>query len=220
MHRLGVVFLMLTVVAGPFGSANAASLLIDDADQDFHATANDEEIVGHFTYSNPGTTDIHLQRTQCSCGCTTARVDKAVLHPGERGELTAIFTIGNRSGHQEALIRLVPDNAELVMLHMRIDLPRLPKPATTFVSWRHGEAKQTRDIIITAPVGDGYRLFAATSSSPLFSTSLAPQGPGRWTLSLTPTSTDRPSTAMISIQTNTLHQVYVFASIQGEAGPK
>lgn len=44
-----------------------------------------------FNVFNNGSEDVTINEVLTSCSCTTAKVDKKLLHPGEQGALTVIF---------------------------------------------------------------------------------------------------------------------------------
>ena len=66
---------------------------------ELHPAANDKQAVGHFKYQNTGKTPVHFKSVHASCGCTTAQSQKEEVPPGDKGEITATFNIGDRTGH-------------------------------------------------------------------------------------------------------------------------
>ncbi len=56
--------------------------------------------MAHFKFKNTGAEPVKIISVRPSCGSTTAALAKNVVPPNERGEITATFTIGDRSGVQ------------------------------------------------------------------------------------------------------------------------
>ena len=61
---------------------------------------SDKQAVGHFKYQNIGDQPVHFKSVKTSCGCTAAQTQKDQVGPGEKGEITATFNIGDRTGPQ------------------------------------------------------------------------------------------------------------------------
>src|SRR5216684_3349167 len=81
----------------------------------------DKQAVGHFKYENVGNTPIHFKSVHASCGCTTAQTQKDQVAPGEKGEITATFNIGDRTGLQVKTVTVQTDDPD-------------PKRATTVLT--------------------------------------------------------------------------------------
>ena len=64
---------------------------------ELHPAANDKQAIGHFKYQNTGSTPVHFKSVHASCGCTTAQSQKEEVPPGDKGEITATFNIGDRT---------------------------------------------------------------------------------------------------------------------------
>src|ERR1700730_9084923 len=77
-----------------------AELKWEQSTIELHPTPADKQAVGHFKYQNPGKTPVHFKSVHASCGCTTAQTQKDEVAPGEKGEITATFNIGDSTGLQ------------------------------------------------------------------------------------------------------------------------
>src|ERR1039457_6256086 len=77
-----------------------AELKWEQTQLELHPAVGDKEAVGHFKYKNTGNTPIHFKSVHSSCGCTTAQSQKDQVAPGDSGEITATFNIGDRTGTQ------------------------------------------------------------------------------------------------------------------------
>src|SRR5688500_11610861 len=69
--------------------------------------------VGVFKYENKGDTPVHFKGApRTSCGCTVAALQKTEVAPGEKGEITATFNIGDRTGVQMKTITVETDDPQ------------------------------------------------------------------------------------------------------------
>ncbi|PYJ77295.1 MAG: hypothetical protein DME69_10995, partial [Verrucomicrobia bacterium] len=71
-----------------------AGLKWDQTSIELHPTAVDKQAIGHFKYQNAGDKPVRFKSVRTSCGCTAAQTQKEEVPPGEKGEITATFNIG------------------------------------------------------------------------------------------------------------------------------
>src|SRR5213080_2561435 len=94
---------------------------------ELHPTAGDKEAVGHFKYQNTGSQPVRFKSVHSSCGCTAAQSQKEEVPPGEKGEITATFNIGERTGSQVKTVTVdtdEPTNSRTV-LTLKAVIPQL-----------------------------------------------------------------------------------------------
>src|SRR5437588_4395625 len=77
---------------------------------DLKPALGDKQAVAHFKYENVGKTPVHFRSVHASCGCTTAQTQKDEVPPGEKGEITATFNIGGRTGTQVKTVTVQTDD--------------------------------------------------------------------------------------------------------------
>jgi len=77
-----------------------AELKWEQTSVELHPAPADKEAVGHFKYQNTGSQPVRFKSVHTSCGCTAAQSQKDEVPPGEKGEITATFKIGDRTGTQ------------------------------------------------------------------------------------------------------------------------
>src|SRR5260370_36261874 len=94
---------------------------------ELHPSAGDKTAVAHFKYLNTGTTAVHFKSVKASCGFTATQSQKEVVNPGEKGEIGATFTDGDRTGQQ------------LKSVTVQTDDPK-PTQATTLVTLQTNHA--------------------------------------------------------------------------------
>src|SRR4029077_10382589 len=77
---------------------------------ELHPSVGDKQAIAHFKYENVGKTAVHFKSVKASCGCTATQTQKEVVNPGEKGEVTATFNIGDRTGQQVKTITVQTDD--------------------------------------------------------------------------------------------------------------
>src|SRR5438128_2073753 len=108
MNYKAEIFVMALLVA--LASAAHSELVWEQTELELHPAIGDETAVGHFKYQNKGDKPIAIKNVSSSCGCTAASTNKNGVAPGEKGEITATFQIGNRLGAQEKMITVTTDD--------------------------------------------------------------------------------------------------------------
>jgi hypothetical protein len=78
---------------------------------ELHPARGDKQAIGHYKYQNVGKTPVHFKSVHASCGCTAAQSQKDQVGPGEKGEITATFNIGDRTGTQIKTVTVETDEA-------------------------------------------------------------------------------------------------------------
>ena len=145
-----------------------AELKFDKTEIELHPAPADKQAVGHFTYQNTGKQPVHLKSVKASCGCTTAQTQKDDVPPGEKGEITATFNIGDRTGTQVKTVTVETDDAAKpsTVLTLRTIIPQQLEITPTFVFWKQGEKPDPK--VITVKVGKEFTVnhIKVTSSSP------------------------------------------------------
>lgn len=174
---------------------------------DLNPTVGDKQAVAHFKYQNVGKTPIHFKSVHASCGCTTAQTQKDEVPPGEKGEITATFNIGDRMGQQVKSVTVQTDDPDpthattVLTLKANITAPMEIKPM--FVYWRGGEAPKSKTIVVKAAREFPAKNITAKSTSPNFTTKVQDGGsPGEWKVEVEPKDTSRAIAAAIMIQTD------------------
>src|SRR3954471_6119034 len=121
---------------------------------ELHPAATDKQAIGHFKYQNTGKTPVRFKSVHASCGCTTAQTQKEEVPPGEKGEITATFTIGDRQGTQVKQVTVMTDDPDpthattVLTLKTNITAPVDIKPQ--FVYWKGGEEPKPKTVTVKA----------------------------------------------------------------------
>ena len=114
---------------------------------ELHPAANDKQAIGHFKYQNTGSTPVHFKSVHASCGCTTAQSQKEEVPPGDKGEITATFNIGDRTGTQIKTVTVETDEApnQKTVLTLKAEIPQQLEITPNFVFWKQGRKGGHKD---------------------------------------------------------------------------
>src|SRR5205809_7773984 len=125
-----------------------AELKWEQTTVELHPVAGDKEAVGHFKYQNTGSKPVRFKSVHTSCGCTAAQSQKEEVPPGEKGEITATFKIGDRTGTQIKTVTVETDEAtnQKTVLTLKAEIPQQLEITPNFVFWRQGEKPDTKTI--------------------------------------------------------------------------
>ena len=187
-----------------------AELKFDKTELELHPTPADKQAVGHFTYQNTGKQPVHLKSVKASCGCTTAQTQKDDVPPGEKGEITATFNIGDRTGTQVKTVTVETDDAAKpsTVLTLRTIIPQQLEITPTFVFWKQGEKPDPK--AITVKVGKEFTVnhIKVTSSSPDFQTKVEEASKGEFKIDVQPKDTNGLTASTLTIQPEDSQKVF------------
>src|SRR5438045_9789983 len=149
------------------GVTAQAELVWEKTEIELHPTVGDATAVGVFKYQNKGDAPIHFKSApRTSCGCTVAALQKNDVAPGEKGEITATFSIGDRTGLQQQTINVETDNAQkpVTVLTLKAMIAQLLELQPAFVFWQSGEDPKPKTILAKAGKGVTIKNLEVTSS--------------------------------------------------------
>ena len=182
---------------------------------DLHPAVGDKTAVAHFKYQNSGTTPVHFKSVKASCGCTTTQSQKEIVNPGEKGEITATFNIGDRTGTQMKTITVETDDAKApqTVLKFTATIAQILDLQPTFVFWQAGEAAQPKTIIAKVAKGVTVKKVDVVSSSGDFTAKVDP-GPtaGEFKIEIQPKETTKPLNATLTIKPDVTPAKVYYAS--------
>jgi hypothetical protein len=163
----------------------------------------DKEAIGHFKYQNVGKTPVHFKSVKTSCGCTVAQTQKEEVPPGEKGEVTATFKIGDHTGTQIKTVTVETDETpkSIMVLTLKAVLPELLSLNPKFVYWTAGDEGKPKTIVATAAKEFPATALAVTSSNPDFITEVKPgDSKSEWKINIQPKKTDHAMATQLTIR--------------------
>ncbi len=87
-------------------SGTSGYLVVEPAHYDFGTVEKGQWVVGRFKLYNAGASILKFLRVAPGCGCTSAVIDKKILHPGETAELEFNIDTNDRDGYFNSGIEL------------------------------------------------------------------------------------------------------------------
>ncbi|MEY2494545.1 MAG: hypothetical protein QOJ45_1037 [Verrucomicrobiota bacterium] len=180
-----------------------AELVWEKTELDLHPEMGAATAVGVFKYQNKGDKPVHFKAVRPSCGCTTAAMQKNDVPPGEKGEITATFTIGDRIGVQQKSITVDTDDPEKpqTILTLKATIVQFLELQPALVFWQTGEAPKPKTILARAGKGVTIKNLEVTSSSADFTTKVEPgSGAGEFKINVQPRETAKPLNATLTVK--------------------
>ena len=179
-----------------------AGLKWDQTSIELHPAAADKQAIGHFKYQNTGDKPVRFKSVRTSCGCTAAQSQKEEVPAGEKGEITATFNIGERTGTQVKTVTVETDDPANVttVLTLKAVIPTQLEITPTFVFWGQGEAPKPKTIVVRAAKDFPVKHLKVTSSSPDFQAKVEETGDGQFKIDVQPQETTRSIASTLTIQ--------------------
>jgi len=201
---------------GLFLAASApAALVFEKTELDLHPELGASKVDAVFKYENKGDAPVHIKAVRPSCGCTTAALAKNDVAPGEKGEITATFNIGDRTGTQVKTVTVDTDDpkAQQTVLTFKATIAQLLELQPTFVFWQASEAAQPKTIIAKAAKGVTVKKVDVVSSSGDFTTKVDPGATaGEFKIEIQPKDTTKPLNATLTIKPDVTPAKVYYAS--------
>lgn len=193
------------ILALLFASVPAyAELKWEQTTVELNPAVGDKQAVGHFKYQNVGKTPVRFKAVRTSCGCTAAQTQKDEVPPGEKGEITATFSIGDRTGAQVKTVTVETDDPKQTstVLTLKANLPETLAITPTFLYWAPGEGATAKTIMVKAGKNFPAKKLTATSTNADFVTKVESKSDGVWSISVEPKQTEKMEATTIAIQTD------------------
>jgi Protein of unknown function (DUF1573) len=186
-----------------FAQSARAELKWEQTSVDLRPAFNDKQAVAHFKYENVGNTPIHFKSVHASCGCTTAQTQNEQVAPGQKGEITATFNIGGRTGTQVKTVTVQTDDPEpsTVVLTLKAVITPLLEFQPTLVYWQNGEEPKPKIITAKANKDAAIKKLDVASSTTDFTAKVdAGSAPNEFRISVQPRDTAKAVYATLTIK--------------------
>ncbi len=199
--RLQSKLFFIIAVVGSIANTASSQLVWEQTELELHPAIGDATAVGHFKYQNKGSKAIGIKSVNTSCGCTAASA-KPTAEPGEKGEVTATFKIGDRTGLQQKAITVTTDDPTqpATTLNLKVVIPQLLELQPTFVFWRSGDDPKPKTIVAKAGKDISIKSLDVESSSPLFGVKVEKDGANEFRINIDPQQTSQAATSVLTIK--------------------
>jgi len=184
-------------------AAAQAALTWEKTELELNPALGAPNAVGVFKYENKSDKPVHFKAVKPSCGCTTAALPKNDVAPGEKGEITATFNIGDRIGLQTKTITVETDDVQspTTILTLKANIAQVLDLQPIFVSWKAGEDAKPKTIIAKAGKGVTIKKVEVTSSSADFTAKVeSGSGAGEFKINVQPKDTSKQLNATLTIK--------------------
>ena len=180
-----------------------AELKWEQTSVDLRPGFNDKQAVAHFKYENVGNTPVHFKSVHASCGCTTAQTQNEQVAPGQKGEITATFNIGGRTGTQVKTVTVQTDDPErsTIVLTLKAVITPLLEFQPALVYWQNGEEPKPKIITAKANKDAAIKKLDVASFTPDFTAKVdAGSAPNEFRISVQPRDTTKAVYATLTIK--------------------
>ncbi len=199
-----------------------AELKWEQTSLELHPGVGDTAAVGHFKYQNIGKAPVAFKSVRTSCGCTAAQSQTKEVKPGEKGEITATFKIGDRTGTQVKTVTVETDEEPhtATVLTLKAVLPEMLTLVPSFVYWTAGEEPKPKTIMARAGKDFPAKVLTVTSSNPEFVATVdSGDAKGEWKITVQPKQATRAMASALTIRPDfpktSPHVFYANASVTG-----
>ena len=140
-------------------------------------------------------------------GCTTAQTQKEQVAPGEKGEITATFNIGGRTGTQVKTVTVQTDDPDpthsTTVLTLKAEITPLLEIQPALVYWQNGEEPKPKIITAKANKDAAIKKLDVASSTPDFTAKVdAGSAANEFRISVQPRDTAKAVYATLTIKTD------------------
>jgi len=133
----------------------SAGLVWKEKSLSFTPAIADVEITARYAFENTGSSTVTIKSIAPACSCVTASTSKQTVSPGERGEIVATYSIGDRSGAQATEIFIETDDVEakIVRLKMELKIPKVAVVEPDLLRWLPGREVEPKRVRVRAEPG-------------------------------------------------------------------
>jgi hypothetical protein len=130
--------------------------------------------------------------------------------PGDKGEITATFNIGDRTGTQIKTVTVETDEApnQKTVLTLKAEIPQQLEVTPNFVFWKQGDKPDAKTINVKVGKDFTVKHIKVTSSTPDFQTKVEEAGNGQFKIDVKPQDTNKVIASMLTIQPEDSQKVF------------
>jgi hypothetical protein len=218
LNRLKMAALVTTALVHLGFTAESSLPTFDHSLIGVTAGFDDATATVDFPFINDGTEPFALTDIDTTCSCTTAALTQKIYHPGERGIVHVIYTVGESAGTVDQHINVHLAHRETVVpLTMRVIMPTGPRitPIVAFWPISLSDAPATTQVIdVTFPADSPYSLSDVQSTNAVFTLAVTAHPSTRsYQIAVTPTALTTRQWGTINLKTDHHKIFHIFAKI-------
>ena len=200
MPRYAFICLLASLAFTSHSQAKAATLTFKNKTVEINAKPGAQQLSMVFPFENKSgeTIEITKQAAACACLGATFKDNKKTYAPGEKGELTAKFKLGNFYGTVSKQVLLWQkgdaNNKPSIILTTRVTIPELISLTPRTLNWDIGGESKTQTCKITVNHKEPIHITKIVSTNNNFTPELKTIRDG-WEYELTVTAKDTSNTS-------------------------
>jgi hypothetical protein len=199
------IYIIPAMISLALPAIGRAELKWEQTTLELNPAVTEKQAIGHFKYQNTGKEPVRFKSVKASCGCTTAQTQKEQVGPGEKGEITATFTIGDRVGQQVKTVSVETDDPKqpMTVLTLKTNISQILEVTPNFVFWQMGEDPTPKTITAKAGKDVPIQELQVTSQNPQFETKVD-KGPaaGQFRINIKPKETKMAAFTTVAVKTD------------------
>ena len=169
---------------------------------DIKTGVGQREVTAFFPFVNHTDRTVKIVSVQTSCGCTVGKIEKDRYAPNECGNISVVFTVGDRIGTQVEIVSVstdIPGEAPTV-LRLNVHISEEFIFDSRWVIWTVGEEAKDKMILCRALGELPIKSVKAHSTNPAIRVSAEPLETGhQYLIHVRPLRTDRQAAVLIEI---------------------
>jgi hypothetical protein len=191
---------LLSVILLLGAAAAFGQLKFEQDEIDLRAGVGDSKAIAQFHFSNTGKSAVEIKSIKTSCGCTTATARQNVYQPGEEGTIEVTLTIGDLRGFQRKTIIIETTDAKnpTKILLLTVEIPALAQFDPADLEWKIGSKRIAKSMQLKIADRTSAHLLDVKSTSSVLSINQKQISPKLYEITVTPTSTTAPLSALIT----------------------
>ena len=181
-----------------------AGLVIEQMVVTAPCEAGQNVVTAEIPFRVEGKETLQVEKILTSCNCTVGEADVPAYAPGAKGKIKLTFTVGERVGFQRKTITIRTSDGQEHVAFFQTTVPAILKLQPAFLLWRKGNQPEAKAVTIDVALSQPVEVTEVISSAPeTFTTQLTTLEKGkRYTLTVTPKSTDKPLTARLVLKSS------------------
>lgn len=187
----------------------AAELTFKSKIQEITASPGKKKITVSFPFENRSDETIEISRHDAPCTCLNAKFegDKKTYAPGEKGTVTAVFSLdkfyGSKEKHIVIWTKADPKDKPSIKLTTRVTIPEVVQISPKSLTWELDGEATTKTHIITINHGTPIHILEATCTNSNFKTEVVTINKGQsYEIKVTPANTSSPNFGILKIETD------------------
>ncbi|MEM9480741.1 MAG: DUF1573 domain-containing protein [Verrucomicrobiota bacterium] len=197
----------VTAISALGASLAMAQLTFPETEIEKSMEASEDTTTVTFRFENKSDAEIKIEEVKTSCVCLTAKTDKESYAPGDSGEVTAVFKVGNASGEVRKYVNVSSSTSgkkhATERLGVKISIPEIITIEPKMLEWSTGEEMVPKKFTVSIDYASPIQIIKVTSSREQFGHTITTVEEGKkYEIEVTPEDTSSPMLGFLNIETD------------------